>query len=884
MSALSVLGRGWRKLGVLLRGERFGGELDEEMAFHREQAARELEAQGMSREEARYAAMRQFGNATRLRERSHEVMGFRMETVAQDVRFAVRQMRRSPGFAVTAVLMLTLGMGASVAIFGFVDAALIQPLPYAQPNRLVDVTESLALFPRGNLSYPDYVDWKRMNTVFSSLAAYQGVGDLLRGPNGTETVSGMEVSANFLRTLGMEPAMGRDFHPGEDAVSAPATLLLTYRGWQKWFGGRKDVVGQTVQLSGEPVTVIGVLPRSFVFALGGNPQYLKILQQRHGCVMRRSCHSLYGVGRLKDGVTVAAAREDMKAIAAQLAKVYPDSNRGQGASVMPLAQAVTGDIRPILLVLLGGAGLLLLIACVNVSNLLLVRAEKRRKEMAVRGALGASRRRLIRQTVTEAGLLGAAGWAVALPLADATMRVLRAMIAKNQLDSMPYLQGLGMTRDVWLFAAAVAAMAGALFSVAPILRLPAGHLREDLNEGGRGGVGRVWKRLGGHLVIAEMAIAVVLVAGAGLLAKSLWRMLHVELGFVPEHLAMMNVELPDAEYPKPAQQAIAAQAIVERVRRLPGVQDTAVTTVPPVTCNCDTDWIRFVGKPYNGVHNEVNDRQISAEFFTTIQARLVRGRFFTEADDAQHPKVVVINEALAQKYFPGEDPIGQTIGDTDLKKDSLRKIVGVVANIREGALDSEEWPTEYESFTQDPDTYFALMVRTAGDAKALLPEMAAAIRQLNRSAGVEQETTMEARIHDSGAAWLHRSAAWLVGGFAGLALLLSAIGLYGVIAYSVSQRTREIGVRMALGAERSAVRGMILREAGWLAAAGIALGLGGAVGAASLMHSLLFGVRAWDVSTLAAVAVVLGVSALVASYLPARRAAGVEPMEALRSE
>ena len=878
----------WTKIGNLLRRERYRGELDEEMAFHHARMEEELRAEGMSAEEAHYAAMRRFGNAARMRERSHEVMGFRWETVAQDARFALRQLRKNPGFATTAILMLALGMGASVAIFAFVDAALIEPLPYPQPNRLMDVTESLALFPRGNLSYPDYLDWKRMNTSFSSLAAYGGSNNLLQGllsgPTGAETVSGMDVSANFLRTLGVQPAMGRDFRPGEDAVSAPATLLLTQRGWQKWFGGRKDVVGQTVQLSGETVTVIGVLPPSFMFAPGGNPEYLEALQPRHGCVTRRSCHNLYGVGRLKDGVTVAAARENIKAIAAQLEKEYPDSNRGQGASVMPLAKAITGDIRPILLVLLGGAGLLLLIACVNVSNLLLVRAEKRRKEMAVRGALGASRARLIRQYVTEAALLCAVGWTLALPLADAAMRVLHAMIAKDQLDSMPYLQGLGLTRDVWLFAAVVAVMAGALFSLAPILRLPAGHLREDLNEGGRGGVGRLWKRLGAHLVIAEIAIAVVLLAGGGLLAKSLWRMLHVELGFVPDHLALLTVELPDVEYQKPAQQAAAAQTIVDQMRMLPGVQTAAVTTDLPVTCNCDTDWIRFVGKPYNGVHNEVNDRQVSADFFQTLQARLVRGRLFTEADDAQHPKVVAINEALADKYFPGEDPIGKTMGDTDLNKDSLRKIVGVVANIKDGALDAEEWPTEYESFAQDPSPEFSLMVRTAGDEKALLPEMAAAIRRINPAAGIEHETSMEAMIHDSYSTWLRRSAAYLVGGFAALALLLSAIGLYGVIAYSVSQRTREIGVRMALGAQPGAVHGMIVREAGWLALTGIALGIGGAIGAASLMGKLLFQVHAWDAGTLAAVAVVFGGTAMLASYWPARRAALVNPVEALRAE
>ena len=881
---MSALGRLTKKVAILFRRERFGGELDEEMTFHREQMEQELRAGGMRADEARVAAMRQFGNATRMKERSHEVMGFRLETVVQDLRFAMRQLGRNPGFAVTAVLMLALGLGASLAIFAFVDAALLQPLPYAQPNRLMEVTESLALFPRGNLSYPDYVDWKRMNTVLSSLDVYTGTGYLLQMPTGAVPMPGLRVSAGFFRTLGVQPVLGRDFYPGEDAVSAPATALLSYAAWQQRFGGRRDVIGQTVKLSGAPVTIIGVLPASFAFAARGNAEIFGSLQPASGCETRRSCHNLVGVGRLKPGVTVAAALADMKAIAAQLERQYPDSNRGQGASVIPLAQATTGDIRPILLILLCGAGMLLLIACVNVSNLLLVRSETRRREMAVRSALGASRMRLARQFVTEGLMLVLAGAAAGLLLADAAMRILRGMIEKDVLDNMPYLSGMGLSLHVWLFAGALAVLAGSMFSLVPLLRLPVAHLRAGLSEGSRGAAGQLWKRLGANLVIAELAVAVVLLAGAGLLAKSFWRMLHVELGFSPDHLATLDVGLPDAEFAKEAQQQIFAKTVLDRVRMLPGVASAAVTTTPPVSCNCNTDWVRFVGKPYNGVHNEVNDRQVSAEFFHTVQAQLVRGRWFAETDDASHPKVVLINEAFAQKYYPGEDPIGQKIGDTELKPDMLRTIVGVVGNIKDGELDSEEWPTEYEAFAQDPSTYFTMLVRTSQDERAILPELAAAIHQVNPGVGTHYETTMMQRIHDSYTTWLHRSAAWLVGGFAALALLLSVIGLYGVIAYSVSQRTREIGVRMALGAQQSAVHGMILREAGWLTGTGIVAGLLCSIGATQLMGSLLFGVRAWDLPTLATVAAVLGSFALLASFLPARRAARVNPVEALRAE
>ena len=881
---MSALGRLARKIAIRLRGERFGGELDEEMAFHREQMEQELQAGGMSAEESRMAAMRQFGNATRMQERSHEVIGFRLDTVVQDLRFAVRQLRRNPGFTMTATLLLALGIGASVAIFAFVDAALLQPLPYAHPNRLVEVMESLALFPRGNLSYPDYVDWKRMNSVLSSFDVYSGTGYLLQTPTGVVPVPGLRVSAGFFRTLGVQPVLGRDFHPGEDAVSAPPTALLSYAAWQQRFGGRRDVIGQTVTLSGSPVTIIGVLPASFAFAARGNAGIFGSLQATGECETRRSCHNLNGVGLLKPGVTVSAALANMKGIAAQLERQYPDSNRGQGASVIPLAQSITGDIRPILMVLMCGAGMLLLIACVNVSNLLLVRSETRRQEMAVRSALGASRVRLARQFVTEGLMLVLAGTAAGLLLADAAIGILHGMIAKEMLDSMPYLRGMGFSLHVWLFVGIVAALAVVVFSLAPLLRLPGAQLRARLSEGGRGTAGPLWKRLGANLVVAELAIAVVLLAGAGLLTKSFWRLLHVDLGFTPDHLATLEVGLPHGEFAKDVQQAAFARTVLDRVRKLPGVESAALTTVLPVSCNCNTDWVRFVGKPYNGVHNEVNDRQVSADFFHTVQAQLVRGRWFTEADDASHPKVVVINEAFAQKYYAGEDPIGQKMGDTALKPESLRTIVGVAANIKDGALDSEEWPTEYESFGQAPSTYFSMMVRTAQDETTILPELAAAIHQVNPGVGVQDETTMTQRIHNSYSAWLHRSAAWLVGGFAALALLLSVIGLYGVIAYSVSQRTREIGVRMALGAQQSAVHWMILREAGWLTGIGIVVGLGCSIGAAELMRSLLFGVRAWDLPTLAAVAAVLGISALLASSLPARRAARVNPVEALRTE
>src|SRR6266851_821774 len=847
MSSMDSIARFFKKLGMLLRRETFNSELEEEMAFHREQKEKELREAGVAPEAAHRESAREFGNPTRLKEQSYEVMGFRFETVWQDLHFALRQLRRSLGFTVTAILMLALGIGASVAIFAFVDAALIKPLPYKDPTRLVDVNERAKMFPRSNLSYPDYLDWKKMNNVFSALEAYGGGGYLMSTPSGVEPVQGARVSAGFFRVLGVTPVLGRDFYDGEDQPGAADTVMVTYATWQSRFGGRKDIIGQTVKLDGTPNTIIGVLPAGFQFAPRGKAEFWVTLHRLTSCEKRRSCHNLFGIARLKDGVTVQMALANMTSIAKQLEVQYPVSNRGQGASVMPLSEEIVGEIRPILLVLLGGAGLLLVIACVNVSSLLLVRSEARKREIAVRGALGASPARLVRQFITEALVLVIAGGALGLLCADGAMQVLMRLISKDMLSNMPYLRGIGLNARVVAFAGAISLLAAALFASTPVLRLPLAQVREGLTDGGRTSAGTFWRRFGANLVVLELAVAVVLLVGAGLLGKSFYKLLHVELGFQPDHLATVQVVLP-------------------------------------VSGNGNTNWIRFVGKPYNGEHNEVNQREVSSEYFKTLQAKLVKGRFFTDDEDASKPPVVVINKALARQYFPGEDPVGKKMGDMELTPKSIREIIGVVDDVKEGSLDSEIWPAQYDPINQNMESYVSLVVRTSQDEKLVLPALVGAIHEIDPGIGAINEITMAQRINDSQTAYLHRSSAWLVGGFAAMALLLGVVGLYGVIAYSVSQRTREIGVRMALGAQRSSVYQMILKEAGWLIAARVVIGLGCSVAAATLMRKLLFGIHTWDVSTLAAVALVLGTSALLASYFPARRAASVNHVEALRAE
>ncbi|HEX7159108.1 MAG TPA: FtsX-like permease family protein, partial [Edaphobacter sp.] len=399
-----------------------------------------------------------------------------------------------------------------------------------------------------------------------------------------------------------------------------------------------------------------------------------------------------------------------------------------------------------------------------------------------------------------------------------------------------------------------------------------------------GSAGTIWRRFGSNLVVLELTIAVVLLVAAGLLGKSFYRLLHVDLAFEPEHLATMQLALPPNIYDKNEKQVTVAQKILDRITTLPGVTSASTASMLPVTCNCNTRWIRVVGHPFHGEHNEVDGREVGADYFKTLKAGLLRGRTFTDQDDDSRPHVTIINKAFAEKYFPGEDPIGKKFGNNDLDPKGIREVVGVVDNVRESALDSEIWPAEYLPFKQSPDTYYSLIVRTSQDEKAILPSLVEAVHQVDPGIGVRNETTMLQRISDSQTAWLHRSAAWLVGGFAALALLLGVVGLYGVIAYSVSQRTREIGVRMALGAARSSVYQLILKEAGRLTIIGIVSGVVCAIAAATLIRNLLFGIHSWDIQTLAAVAFLLGIAALLASFIPARRAASINPVEALRAE
>jgi len=874
--------RAWlSRLAGMIPNARRERDLSNEIASHLQMHIDDNLRSGMSPVSARRDALLKLGGVEPLKEayRDRRSIPF-LENLLRDFRFAIRQLRKNPAFTATAILMLALGMCASIAIFAFVDAALIKPLPYRSPARLLGVYESNAASSQSNLSYADYLDWKELNTVFRSLDAYQHASFALTTPTGAQKASGARVTAGFFRTLGVTPLLGRDFHTGEDLPAAPRTLLLSYAAWQQRYGGRPDVVGQTVKLNGDAVSIIGVLPREFHFTPAEPADFWTALHPASECDLRRSCHSLFGVGRLKDGTSVQAALANVQSIAHQLEKLYPGSNRDQGANVVPLSEVIVGNIRPILLVLLAGAVLLLWIASVNVASLLLVRSESRRREIAVRNALGASAARLMSQFAAEGLVLVAAGSALGLASAYATMQLLVKLIPADALASMSYLAGLGLNIRVLGFAAAIALLAALLFSLTPALHL---SLANAGNAFAARSTGNTWRRLGSKLVVIELATAMVLLVGAGLLGKSLYRLLRVEIGFDANRLVQLQIAAPKSSYANQAQAVALARLVVDRVQNLPGVKSAGLTTDIPITNWGDTTWFRVLGRPWHGEHNDTPERDVSSTYFTTLGAKLLRGRYFSEAEDESKPRVAIVNRALARQFFPAEDPIGKQItGLSDPPKPV--EIVGVVEDIKEGALDTINRPALYFPLNQSPANYFILVVRTSQAEQSLLPALNAAIHQINPGIVTAGGAAMSQRINDSQSAYLHRSSAWLVGSFAALALLLGVVGLYGVVAYSVSQRTREIGVRMALGAERASVYRLVLKEAGRLTVLGVVIGLIASLGAATLMRSLLFSVRSWDVPTLAIVAIVLGVSALLASFLPARRAAAVNPIEALRAE
>jgi macrolide transport system ATP-binding/permease protein len=806
-----------------------------------------------------------------------------MAGLKQDLHFSIRQLRKSPSLTFTAVLVFALGIAASTAIFAFVDAALVKPLPYRDPSRLVALFERIPVGDRFHLSHGDYLDWKRLNHVFTSLDVYRPDRFTFKTTSSAEEVSGAKVSDGFFRTLGVVPLLGRDFRTGEDLPSAQQTVILSYEAWQKRFAANKSVLGQTIVLNGVPSLIVGVLPSGFHFAPVAAADFWTTLHWQDPNT--RDGAPYYGVARLKDRVSFAAAYADLTSIARQIALDYPHTNRDRTATVIPLTDAVVGDIRPTLLALLCGAALLSLIGFVNVSSLLLVRAESRRREIAVRGALGASRTRLVRQFAVEGFLLAATGCVLGLIVTFCSISMLTRLVPRGLLDNMPYLQGHHFNVHLLIFALIVSTCGGILFSAGPALQLLLSDIHEGLMEGGRTAAGRTWRRTGASLVVVELAITVVLLVSAGLLAKSYYRLLHEDMGISADHLAVLHVLGPDDW--TDAHSISTERQIRQGMAALPGVLSAGDSEQPALESGEGYTHtfahFRVVGRVYPGEGDEADDHAVSVGYFETLQARLFSGRYFSEGDDASKPRVSLINRTMAQQAFAGEDPLGKSIVN-EYDKSHPMKIVGVVNDIKDGPLDTRPTAAVYMPISQNPTNDFYVTLRTSQSPETILHSMVNVVHLIEPGLIADNEDSMTGRINNSQSAYLHRSAAWIVAGFAALALLLGTVGLYGVISYSVGQRTREIGVRMALGAQRPAVYQLILKEACWLATLGMAGGILCALAATSLLRSMLFGVGPWDVGTLLSVVCVLAAAALLASYIPARRAVSINPTEALRAE
>ena len=876
------------RLRSLFHGERVEQELREEMRYHLERLIEEGLGDGLSLDEARISARRRMGPITQNMEGCRDMRGLTfIEQRIQDLRFAARQLLKHPGFACTAILMLALGLAANVAIFGFADATLIKPLPYTDQSRLVAVFGTWReKTERSNLSYLDYVDLRARNRTVSSIDVYDvRTANTLTTSTGAKRVTAPRVSAGFFHTLGITPILGRDFQQSDEGLSAPATVLLTYGTWQTRFGGRADVLGQSLMLGGEPHTVVGVLPRDFYFALAGPAEFWLTIRGAGPCWQRRGCRSLQGLARLPDGVSPEIAAAGLDGVMQELREQHPDSNREQSVNVVRLREVILGDVQSILLVLLSGAGLLLLIACINVVTLLLVRSDSRARELALRNALGVSGVRLALQFATEALVLVGAGGIIGLALAAAGMRFLTSLLRADMVARLPSLQGIGLNVRLVAFAIGVSLVAAVVFALTPVVRASMSERFAGLKDGSRG-TGTTWRRVGAYLVIAELAFAVILLVGAGLLGKSLYRLLRVDTGLNPDHLATLSVGLPPGNLRKD-QSLIFTRQVAERVAAVPGVEAVGYADQLPLApgdAPTSTFWV--AGRPDREQLEDAHPvRGVSAGYFTALQARLLRGRYFTDAEVASGRHVMIINQSTAMRYFTGEDPIGQSISFSrpDAAEPSpVRQIVGVIADMKDGPVEMPARPAAYVPFDQAGG--FALVVRTSRSEKSMFATLVTAIRELRPDLSISGQMTMTDRMDQLPSMHVHRSSAWIVGGFAAMAFLMSVGGLYGVIAYSVGQRSREIAVRMALGAQRRSVYQLILGQSAWLVAVGLALGSALAVGAAQLMRQLLFGVGAWDAPTLVMVAAVLAFSALLASWIPARRAASVNPIEVLRAD
>lgn len=887
---MSVLSR---LLGTFRR-KKLDSELEEELRAHLEMRVADNIAAGMNPEDARCDAQKRFGNSTLVKEdaRNTDIIGW-LDTVGGDLRYALRVTRKNPGFALAAILTLALGIGANTAFFSVVNGVLLNPLPYPHPEQLVTVDESKANFLDGSISYSNFFDWQKDNQVFSSMAISRGYGFNLTGLGDAEEVVAKFITSDYFTVLGVNPVLGRTFVAGEDKIGAAPIVLISTAFWQRKFGSSPDVLGQSLKLDGKSYTIVGVVRASFDLYRNSRSAevYAPLGQWSNSSLPYRAAGlGLHGIGRLKPGISIEQARADMQRVTANLAATYPDADTGVGAYLTPFRHALLGNIQPILLVLLGAVGFVLLIACFNVAGLMLARSTGRTREFAVRVALGAGRGRLIRQILTESTLLSVLGGLLGLMLAQAVTHVALTMLPVD----MPRAADVRLDSHVLFFTAAISIVAGILFGLAPALRSSDLFLAETLKESGRGSSG-TRHRAQRVFVVLEMAMALVLLIGAGLMARTLSRLWNIQPGFDPHDVLTFNISLPPAmSHASLAAIRQAFRDVHEKFAAVRGVQAVSASwgAVPLGSDDEQLFWLENHPKPAS--ENDMNwtiSYVVDPDYLKLMRTPLLRGRFFTEADNETAPRVAVIDDVFAHKFFGDEDPIGRHIIMEELEMKT--EIIGVVPHVKQWGLDSDDSnqlrAELYTPFMQmsDPPMKLAasgttMLVRSDGSNPALFESLRIANKQISAEQLVFGPQTMDEIIADS-LSTRHFSMI-LLGVFAALALLLASIGIYGVISYLVGQRTHEIGVRIALGARRGDVLNLILSQGAKLTLLGIVIGVAASLALTKLMARMLYGVSASDPLTFAGVILVLGLVALGACYIPTRRAMRVDPMVALRCE
>jgi putative ABC transport system permease protein len=798
-----------------------------------------------------------------------------LDTIIQDIRYSLRTLARAPGFTAAAVATLGLGIGATALVFSMVNATILRPLPYGDPSHLVMLGESDRV--KGddhvNTSYPNFLSWRASAKSFASMSAFYETSMALRAGREAEHFRGAEVSANIFGTLGIQPVVGRTFAANEEGPAARRVVMISYNLWQKQFRGAPDAIGRTVYVNAEAHTVIGVMPPKFGF-----PERAELWVPFHlGETEDRGSRYMSAVARLAPGVTLDAARTEMNTIAAQLAAAFPGANRGHAADVDGFQAATTRGIRPVVLILLGAVGFVLLIACANVANLMLARAATRDREMAIRSAIGAAGRRLARQLLTESLMIALLGAGLGILFGAWWLDLLVAQLPPD----VPYWMHFNIDRTVLLFTATVAVLTSVLFGMAPALHAGRADIQGTLKEGGRASVGQTRARMRSVFVVSQLAAAIVLLVGAVLMVRSFMAMRHVDPGFAVRNIVTMNVELPTVRYPDDARVAAFHERLIASLASVPGVEKAASVTWFPMGGRTSSSNFSVEGIGAVEAANAFSEA-VSPEYFAAMGIRVLKGRAFDSRDRAGAAPTMIVNEQFANRFFPGKDPIGKGVMFGASDRPEYARIVGVVSNVNERDINRSPGLDMYAPMMQSPQRSAAIVLETRGTTSSLVSAVRDRVRSIDPDVSVFDARTVESIIAE--ATWDSHLTGSLISLFALGALLLAGIGLYGVIAYTVSQRTHEIGVRMALGASQQNVIGMVFRQGARLTGIGAVIGLILALGLSRLLANSLFGVTPADPYTFTIVPVVLGSVALFATWLPARRATRVNPITALRTD